>query len=338
MKRALITGITGQDGAYLAKFLTEKGYQVYGTYRRLSSSNFWRLGYLGILDKIKLIQADQLDFFSIFDAIEESDPDEVYNFAAQSFVGSSYKEPYHTFMVTGLGPLNVLEAIRRKNKRVKFYQASSSEMYGNYDCSKKNENTCFMPTSPYAIAKTSAHYTTKMYRDAYDMFAVNGILFNHESPLRGLEFVTRKISNQAARISLGLDKKIELGNLDAKRDWGFAQEFIVGIWKILQQKKPDDFVLATGESHSVREFAEFACDVAGISKKVIISTKQNLRPSDINELKGDYTKAKKILNWKPKTSFRELVKLMVSEDIKRWELHMKGETFPWDVSNNIKII
>ena len=336
MKKALITGITGQDGAYLAKFLNEKGYQVFGTYRRSSSPNFWRLGYLGILNKVKLINEDQLDSFSISNAIEVSDPDEVYNFAAQSFVGSSYTEPYHTFMVTGLGPLNVLEAIKQKNKTIKFYQASSSEMYGNYNSFKKNETTSFSPTSPYAIAKTSAHYTTKMYRETYDMFAVNGILFNHESPLRGSEFVTRKISNQVARISLGLDKKIELGNLDAKRDWGFAQEFIVGIWKMLQQKKPDDFVLATGQSHSVREFAEAACDIAGISKKTIISKKQNFRPSDINELKGDYAKAKKILNWKPKTSFLDLVKLMVIEDIKRWELHLKGETFPWDVSYDIK--
>ena len=336
MKKALITGITGQDGAYLAKFLCDKGYQVFGTYRRSSSVNFWRLDYLGILDKVKLLEVDQLDFFSISTAIEESNPDEIYNFAAQSFVGSSYTEPYHTFLVTGLGPLNVLEAIKQKNMNVKFYQASSSEMFGNYNSLKKNETTGFSPTSPYAIAKTSAHYSTKMYRETYGIFAVNGILFNHESPLRGLEFVTRKISNQVARISLGLDKKIELGNLDAKRDWGFAQEFVIGIWKMLQQKKPDDFVLATGQSHSVREFAEAACDIAGISKNTIISKKHNFRPSDINELKGDSSKAKKILNWEPKTSFLDLVKLMVNEDIKRWENFLKKEYFPWDVNSSIK--
>ncbi|RZD42827.1 MAG: GDP-mannose 4,6-dehydratase [Thaumarchaeota archaeon] len=336
MKKALITGITGQDGAYLAKFLCDKGYQVFGTYRRLSSLNFWRLGYLGILDKVKLIEVDQLDFFSISKAIEESNPDEIYNFAAQSFVSSSYTEPYHTFMINGLGPLNVLEAIKQKNMKVKFYQASSSEMYGNYNSVKKNETTGFSPTSPYAIAKTSAHYTTKMYRETYDMFAVNGILFNHESPLRGLDYVTRKISNQVARISLGLDKKIELGNLDAKRDWGFAQEFVIGIWKMLQQKKPDDFVLATGQSHSVREFAEAACDIAGISKNCVVSNKKYFRPSDVNELTGDSSKAKKILGWKPRITFPKLVKMMIEEDIKRWENFLKKEYFPWDVNSPTK--
>lgn len=336
MKTALITGITGQDGAYLAKLLLEKGYNVYGTYRRLSSANFWRLHYFGIYDKVKLLEADLLDPFSIFTAIIDSKPDEIYNFAAQSFVGTSFKEPYHTLLVTGLGPINILESIRKINTKIKFYQASSSEMYGNYETKKKNEITPLSPTSPYAIAKTSAHYSTKMYRDAYDIFAVNGILFNHESQLRGLEFVTRKISNEVAKISLGLSKKLRLGNISAKRDWGHAEDYVFGIWKMIQQKQPDDFVLATGQSHSVKEFAELACKIAGISKNCILSGKQNMRPSDVQQLQGDFTKANKILQWKPKVSFKQLVKTMVDEDIKRWESHLKGESFPWDITPNVK--
>lgn len=334
MKSALITGITGQDGAYMAKFLLDKGYVVYGTYRRTSSPNFWRLNYLGIESRIKLLEADILDSFSMYTAITNSKPDEIYNFAAQSFVGTSFKEPYHTLMITGLGPINILESILKIDKKIKFYQASSSEMFGNYLSKIKNETTPFLPTSPYAIAKTSAHYLTKMYRDAYNIFAVNGILFNHESPLRGLEFVTRKISNEVAKISLGLSNKLELGNIYAKRDWGYAEDYVIGIWKMLHQKQPDDYVLATGESHSVKEFAELACSFAGISKKYIKSKKQFFRPSEVNQLKGDFTKAKKILKWTPKTSFKQLVKKMVDEDIKRWELYLKGETFAWDVTPN----
>jgi GDPmannose 4,6-dehydratase len=332
MKTALITGITGQDGAYLAKLLLDKGYNVYGAYRRLSSSNFWRLNYFGIQNKVKLLECDMLDPFSIFSAIKDSNPDEIYHLAAQSFVGTSFKEPFHTLMVTGLGPVNILESIRKINKKIKFYQASSSEMYGNSKIQQKNETTPLFPTSPYAIAKTSAYYSTKMYRDAYDIFAVNGILFNHESPLRGLEFVTRKISNQVAKISLGLSKKIELGNISAKRDWGFAEDYVLGMWKMLQQKQSDDFVLATGENHSVKEFAELACKFGGISKNCIISKKQNMRPSDVQQLKGDATKSHKILKWKPKVTFTQLVKIMVDKDIQRWELYLKGESFPWDIT------
>ncbi len=336
MKNALITGITGQDGSYLAKLLLDKGYNVYGTYRRSSSTNFWRLHYFGIYDKIKLLEADLLDPFSIYTAIVDSKPDEIYNLAAQSFVGTSFKEPYHTLMVTGLGPINILESIRKINMKIKFYQASSSEMFGNSAVKKKNEITPLSPTSPYAIAKTSAHYSTKMYRDAYGIFAVNGILFNHESSIRGLEFVTRKISNEVAKISLGLSKQLELGNVSAKRDWGHAEDYVFGIWKMIQQKQPDDFVLSTGESHSVKEFAELACEFAGISKNCIISKKQNLRPSDIQQLQGDSSKAKKSLKWKPKVSFKKLVKMMVDDDIRRWELYLKGEFFPWDITPNTK--
>ena len=332
MKSALITGVTGQDGAYLAKFLLDKGYDVYGTYRRLSSANFWRLNHFGILDKIKLLEADLLDPFSIFNVINDCHPDEIYNFAAQSFVGVSFKEPYHTLMVTGVAPLNILESIIKVDKKIKFYQASSSEMFGNYQNKEKNENTPFLPASPYGIAKTSAHYLTKMYRETYGIFAISGILFNHESPLRGLEFVTRKISNEVAKISLGISKKLELGNIFAKRDWGYAGDYVQGIWQMIQQKQPGDFVLSTGESHSVKEFAELACKFGGISKNCIVSRKKYLRPLDIQTLQGDSSKARKSLKWKPKISFQQLVKMMVDEDIERWQLYLKGEHFAWDVT------
>ena len=337
MKTALITGITGQDGAYMAKFLLDKGYTVYGINRRISSPNLWRLNYLQINDRVKLLDGDVLDPFSIFDAREKSKPDEIYNFAAQSFVGTSFKEPSHTLMVTGLSPIYILQSIMKINKKIKFYQASSSEMFGLEGSSKKNEKTSFFPASPYAIAKTTAHFSTKMFRNAYNIFAVSGILFNHESPIRGLEFVTRKISNEAAKISFGLSKKIELGNINAKRDWGYANDYIIGIWKMMQRKNAEDFVLATGETHSVKEFAELACKIAGISTKCVISKKENLRPSDVKNLQGNSSRARKTLNWKPKISFKQLVKMMVEEDLKRWELHLKGESFPWDIIPNQKI-
>jgi len=237
MTLALITGITGQDGSYLAKFLLNKGYTVYGTYRRQSSPNFWRLEYLGILKKVKLISSDMLDSSSLQYALEESNPKEVYNLAAQSFVGASFTQPIYTSDVTGLGHTRLLEQIHHFNDKIKFYQASSSEMYGNEGPKIKNEKSPFGPTSPYAIAKLYAFFSTKMYRTAYDMFAVNGILFNHESPIRGLEFVTRKISNGVAKISLGITKKLVLGNLNPKRDWGYAAEYVGCMWKMLNRKK-----------------------------------------------------------------------------------------------------
>ena len=265
MKRALITGITGQDGAYLAQFLLKKGYTVFGTYRRQSSGNFWRLHYLNISDKIKLISADILDSTSLYRALEISNPTEVYHLAAQSFVGASFDQPIYTSDVTGFGTVRILDEILKFNKKIKFYQASSSEMFGSGKSLIQNESTPFMPSSPYAISKLYAYWQTKLYREAYGIFAVNGILFNHESPLRGLEFVTRKISNQVAKISLGISKKLELGNLLAKRDWGYAPEYVEGIWKSLQVKNSDDYVMATNESHSVKEFVEEACKVANIS-------------------------------------------------------------------------
>ena len=334
MKRVLITGITGQDGAYLAQFLLKKGYTVFGTYRRQSSGNFWRLHYLNISDKIKLISADILDSTSLYRALEISNPTEIYHLAAQSFVAASFDQPLYTSDVTGLGTVRILDQILKFNKKIKFYQASSSEMFGSGKSLVQNESTPFMPSSPYAISKLYAYWQTKLYREAYGIFAVNGILFNHESPLRGLEFVTRKISNQVAKISLGISKKLELGNLLAKRDWGYAPEYVEGIWKSLQVKNPDDYVMATNESHSVKEFVEEACKIANISIKCLKTNKKNIRPFDVNYLQGDYSKAKKKLGWKPKTKFAGLVKLMVNEDIHRWEQRLQGEYLPWDAGNS----
>ena len=334
MTNVLITGITGQDGAYLAKFLLKKGYTVFGTYRRQSSGNFWRLHYLDIANKINFIPADVLDSTSLYRALEQSNPREIYHLAAQSFVGASFDQPLYTSDVTGFGTVRILDEILKFNKKIKFYQASSSEMFGSEKSNVKKETTAFMPSSPYAIAKLYAYWQTKLYRKAYGIFAVNGILFNHESPLRGLEFVTRKISNEVAKISLGISKKIELGNILAQRDWGYAPEYVEGIWKSLQVNKPDDYVLATNESHSVKEFAEKACEIAGISVKCLKISKKNLRPFDVNYLKGDYSKAKRMLGWKPKTKFNDLVKIMVEEDIHRWEQRLKGEYLPWDAGNS----
>lgn len=311
---------------------------MYGTYRRSSTPNFWRLQHLDILNDVKLISADTLDSASMGEVLRKSNPDEVYHLAAQSFVAASFDQPLYTSDVTGFGTLRILDEIKKFNSKIKFYQASSSEMYGNERTSIKNENSPFHPTSPYAISKLYAHWITKMYREAYSMFAVSGILFNHESPLRGLEFVTRKISNGVAKISLGLEKDLKIGNADALRDWGYAPEYVEGMWMMLQQKKSDDYLLATNESHSVRELVEIACDVAGILQSKIISSKKNYRSLDVNMLQGDYSKAKKNLKWKPKTKFKKLIKIMVEEDIQRWQKWLKGEQFPWDaatVNNNL---
>ncbi len=334
MTRALITGITGQDGAYLAKLLLKKGYKVFGTYRRQASTNFWRLHYLKIINKINLISADVLDSTSLYRALQKSNPQEVYHLAAQSFVGASFDQPIYTSDVTGFGTVRLLEEVLKFNNKIKFYQASSSEMFGSEKSNVKNETTPFMPSSPYAISKLYAYWQTKLYREAYNTFAVNGILFNHESPIRGLEFVTRKISNEIAKISLGISKKLVLGNLNAKRDWGYAPEFVEGIWKSLQTKKADDYVMATNESHSVKEFVDKACEIAAVPKNKIFSNKTLLRPHDVKSLKGDYSKAKKILKWEPKVKFEELVKIMVEEDINRWEQKLKGEHVPWDAENS----
>lgn len=332
MKHALITGVTGQDGAYLAKFLIKKGYTVYGTFRRLSTPNFWRLHYLDIFDKINLIPGEISDSASIANAIKISEPDEIYHLAAQSFVGVSFSQPLYTSSISGMSVTRMLDEIKKFDKKIKFYQASSSELYGEQNKKIQNELTPFSPSSPYAIAKLYGFWMTNLYRKSYGIYAVNGILFNHESPIRGLEFVTRKISNGVAKISLGLAKNLKLGNMNAKRDWGYAPEFVEGMWLMLQQKNPDDYVLSTGENHSVKEFVEEACRIAGISSKKIKSSKDNLRPFDVEHLRGDSKKANKKLGWTAKTKFKKLVKIMVEEDISRWERWLKGEQFPWDAA------
>ena len=334
MKKALVTGLTGQDGAYLAKFLLEKGYKVYGTYRRLSTPNFWRLQCLGIFNDINLISADLVDSSSVIEAINISEPDEVYHLAAQSFVGASFEQPIATGLVTGLGVTRILEAIRQINPRIKFYQASTSELYGNYNQSPQNEDIPFHPCSPYAIAKLYGYWVTRTYREGYNIFACNGILFNHESPLRGLEFVTRKISNAVAKISLGLQKELVLGNLEAARDWGYAPEYVKSMWLMLQQKEPDDYVIATNESHSVQEFVEKAFGILELDwHKYVKVGQQFLRPLDINLLQGDYSKAKQCLSWEPEVKFDKLVEVMVKEDVDRWQRWQKGQRFPWDAPN-----
>lgn len=318
MKRALITGITGQDGSYLAEFLLNKGYKVYGTVRRLSTPNLENIGHLR--DKVELISADLLDQGSFTTAIQESQPDELYNLAAQSFVKTSWDQPVLTGEFTGLGVTRVLEAIRLVNKNIKFYQASSSEMFGQVTETPQKETTRFHPRSPYGVAKVYGHYITLNYRESYDMFACSGILFNHESPRRGIEFVTRKISNAVARISLGKQDKLELGNLSAERDWGFAGDYVEAMWLMLQHDKPDDYVVATGEKHSVEEFVKLAFEVVGITdwqKYVLSDHPKHTRPAEVDYLIGDYSKAKNILGWNPKTSFQQLVEMMVKSDIER---------------------
>jgi len=305
---------------------------VYGTYRRLSSPNFWRLHYLEIHDKVVLLSMDISDSRSIFEVMKKSNPDELYNFAAQSFVGVSFDQPLYTSEISGLGVVRILDEVKAFNTKIKMYQAASSEMYGVEKSMIKNETTPFHPVSPYAVAKLYGYWMVHLYRKAYGMHVSNGILFNHESPLRGLEFVTRKVSNGVAKISLGLSKMLELGNLSAKRDWGYAPEYVEGIWKILQQKKPDDYVLATNESHSIKELVQEACKIAAVPISKIKVTKENFRPYDIQALRGNYTKAKKKLDWSPKVTFKKLIKIMVEEDISRWERWMKGETFPWDAA------
>lgn len=321
-KTALITGITGQDGSYLAKFLLDKGYKVFGTYRRLSTPNFWRLQYLGVFEKVNLIPADLVDAASLFEAIRHSEPDEIYHLAAQSFVGASFEQVVGTGNITGLGVARILEGIRQINPEIKFYQASTSELYGDGGTKAQNETTPFMPSNPYAAAKLYGYWITQIYRKGYDIFACNGILFNHESPLRSVEFVTRKISNAVARISLGLEKELHLGNMDAKRDWGYAPEYVESMWMMLQQREPGDYVIATNETHSVREFAQKAFEIVDLDWHDYVKVDRKfMRPLDVNYLQGDYSKAQRKLGWTPKVKFDNLVEIMVKEDIIRLEQH-----------------
>ena len=320
MKNALIIGVTGQDGAYLADFLLKKRYNVFGTFRRTSHRCFERLDEMNNYENIIKIKADVMDHPSIRSAFRQSEPDEVYNLAAQSFVGASFEQPILTSDVTGLGTLRILDAVKEYSPDAKFYQASTSEMYGNAP-GIKNEESPFKPRSPYGVAKVFAHNMTNHYREAYDIFACCGILFNHESPLRGIEFVTRQITYRLARIKFHQQKKFKLGNIRAKRDWGFAGDYVESMWLMLQQKNPDDYVIATGESHSVEEFLALATEYTGLGDwREYVEIDYELRPTDIDVLVGDSSKAQKQLLWKPKMKFKDLIKNMVEHDLEYFKL------------------
>lgn len=326
-KIALITGVSGQDGSYLAEFLLRKGYIVHGLLRRTSSLNLWRITHLVddyqiFNNRFFLHYADLTDTISLVKLLEQIQPDEIYNLASQSDVALSFKLPVHTADVTAIGPLRLLEAIKISGIKSKFFQASSSEMFGNTDHIPQNERTPFRPCSPYAAAKAYAHYITVMYREAYDLFACCGILFNHESPRRGENFVTRKITLGLARILHGYQDKIVLGNLEARRDWGYAPEYVEAMWLMLQQEKPDDYVIATGKTHSVKEFVELAFSYVGLEwRKYVVVDKTYYRPLDVDNLVGDASKAQAKLNWRARTSFEELIKIMLESDIELVKSH-----------------
>ena len=336
-KRAIVTGITGQDGAYLTQLLLQKGYAVYGTYRRTSSVNFWRLAELGIADhpNLSLVEYDLTDLSSTIRLLEKAKAQEIYNLAAQSFVGVSFEQPITTAEITGVGALNLLEAIRTVDTSIRFYQASTSEMFGKVQAVPQDESTPFYPRSPYGVAKLFAHWSTINYRESYGIFGASGILFNHESPLRGKEFVTRKITDAIARIKLGVQDSLELGNLDAERDWGYAAEYVEGMWRMLQAEEPDTFVLATGRTVAVREFVRLACAAVGLSiefegegeseigvdratgKAIVRVNPDFYRPAEVDLLVGDASKAMDALGWRAKTSLEDLCGLMVEADLKR---------------------
>lgn len=314
-KCALVTGITGQDGAYLARLLVDKGYQVYGLHARRSTDALWRLRYLDVHNEVRLLDGDLCDLSSLHRALEKSEAHEVYNLGAQSFVGSSWDQPLLTANVTGLGAVNVLEAIRQVNPRARFYQASTSEMFGKIQEPVQSESTPFHPRSPYGIAKLYAHWMTVNYRESFGLHASSGILFNHESPLRGIEFVTRKVTDAVARIKLAKQKELRLGNLDAKRDWGFAGDYVEAMWLMLQQGEPGDYVIATGKTRSVREMCELAFAHAGLDyREFVVSDQKFHRPAEVDLLLGSSEKAKTTLGWEPKTSFGELIRTMVDAD------------------------
>ncbi|EFH5563268.1 GDP-mannose 4,6-dehydratase [Escherichia coli] len=337
MNIAIVTGITGQDGAYLAELLLGKGYKVYGTYRRTSSVNFWRIEELGIAQhpNLTLVEYDLTDLSASIRLLQQTEATEVYNLAAQSFVGVSFEQPITTAEITGLGPVNLLEAIRIVNPKIRFYQASTSEMFGLVRAVPQKEDTPFYPRSPYGVAKLYAHWMTVNYRESYNIFASSGILFNHESPLRGQEFVTRKITDSVAKIKLGKLDVLELGNMDAKRDWGYAKEYVEGMWRILQAEKPDTFVLATNRTETVRDFVSMAFKAAGFTlrfegkdeeevgidtatgKTLVRVNPKFFRPAEVDLLIGNPARAKEILGWEPKTSLEQLCQLMVEADLRR---------------------
>jgi GDPmannose 4,6-dehydratase len=325
VKRAFVTGITGQDGSYLAELLLQKEYEVFGMVRRSSTENLSRIEHL--LGNLTLFQGDLLDQASLISILRELQPDEVYNLAAQSFVPASWEQPIATAQFTALGVARLLEAIRLECPRARFYQASSSEMFGKAVETPQTERTPFYPRSPYGVAKTFGHWTTINYRETYDMFTCSGILFNHESPRRGKEFVSRKVTDGVARIAHGLATELRLGNLEARRDWGFAGDYVEAMWLMLQQDAPDDYVIATGETHSVRDLVEIAFGVAGLEwNKHVVVDPTFLRPAEVELLQGDYTKARTRLGWKPTVSFRDLIEMMVKADLEGYRHAVKRDT------------
>ena len=324
-KSALITGITGQDGAYLAKFLIDRGYKVHGLLARRATQTTWRLQYMDVLDKVNLIEGDLTDVTSLISAIQEAQPDEMYNLGAQSFVATSWRQPQLTALSTGLGAMNCLEAIRICNPKIKFYQASTSEMFGGMpEYPIQSETTPFHPRSPYGVSKLFAHWATINYRESYDIFGCCGILFNHESPLRGIEFVTRKVTDAVARIKLGLQRDLHLGNIDAKRDWGFAGDYVKAMWLMLQQDKPDVYVVATGRTTTVRDMCRLAFEYVGLDyEKYVVIDQKFYRPAEVDLLLGDPSKAKRKLGWEAETSLEQLIRMMVDADMKRVKNEIK---------------
>ena len=317
-KSALITGITGQDGAYLAKLLTDKGYRVFGLLPRRSTDTLWRLRYLEVDKLVNLIDGDLTDLSSLIRAISKSEATELYNLGAQSFVGTSWEQPILTANVTGMAVANVLEAIRIVNPKIRYYQASTSEMFGKIQEPIQNEDTPFYPRSPYGVAKLYGHWLTINHRESFGLHASNGILFNHESPIRGIEFVTRKVTDGAVKIKLGLEKELRLGNIDAVRDWGFAGDYVEAMWLMLQQEKPDDYVIATGRKTTIRDMCQLAFEHVGLNHKDYITVDKSLyRPAEVEVLLGDATKAKEVLGWQAKTSLEDLIGMMVSADLTR---------------------
>jgi GDPmannose 4,6-dehydratase len=331
-KRVLVTGITGQDGALLAKMLLQRGFDVFGTYRRISSPNFWRLSYLGIVDKIHLVPCDILDPTSVFRVIKSIQPEYIFNLAAQSQVLASFDSPIITSQITGISVVNFLEGILRLDKSIKFYNAATSELFGNNGVSGSfDEESPMKPSSPYAVSKLYAYWMVKVYRESYGLFAVNGILFNHESEIRGLEFVTRKISNEVAKIKLGLSTKIRLGNIESYRDWGYAPDYVDAMYMMMESEEADDFVVATNETHQVKEFLKIAFEYVDLDYKdhLEISPKF-MRPTDVNYLRGSHDKITRKLGWKPNTTFSELVRIMVKADTERWRNLKAGHIVPTD--------
>jgi len=331
-KRALITGVGGQDGAYLSQLLVEKGYEVFGLDLSTDEKACWRLYYLGIYDKVSLIEADMTDAEALLRAVRRSSPGEIYNLAAHSAPGTSFQRPVECGDVTGLGLARLLEVARQAAPQARIFQASTRDLFGPGDGGACNEGRPFRPANPYAAAKLYAHWMSRIYRDSYSMYICNGIMFNHESPLRGIEFVTRKITDAAAKISLGKESRLALGNTGAKIDWGYAPEYMQGAWLMLQQPEPDDYVIATGEAHSVEEFARRAFEMVGLDWRDYVEADAGLlRPSDIVLQQGDYSRAGTKLGWQPQVKFERLVEIMVDEDLARWKRSLKGERFPWDV-------